>query len=102
MFPKLRIRSMKSKSDRFKYKKCFAETLQSLLRDDLQERKRLSNHLKVCDRTVRNWIHEKTQPSAYDLILLMKYSQLIFYMVLELILKEDDAKKIIYYIQSKE
>lgn len=92
---------MKPKTDRFKYKKCFANTLQSLLKDDLQERKKLANHLKICDRTIRNWIYEKTQPNAYDLILLMQYSQLIFYMVLELILEEEDAKMIIYYIQSK-
>lgn len=57
--------------------------------------------MDVCDRTVRNWLHERTKPSGYDLILLMQYSQTMLNVVLGLILGEEIANELVAYVDLK-
>ncbi|AWM79335.1 hypothetical protein DKL61_02600 [Gammaproteobacteria bacterium ESL0073] len=91
----------KTKINIVEYEKYFVDTLHQLFNSDLLERKKLTRHIGVCDRTIRNWLHNQTKPNSYDLILLMNYSKAVFDIVLKIILDENVANEIICYMQLK-
>ena len=90
---------MAAKVTRSKYEQDLTSSLNLLLKNNLKERRKLARYVGICDRTVRNWLHEQTCPSGYDLILLMQYSNLTFDVVLELILGQEAAREVCIYMK---